>query len=133
MKKILLLLCFQSLLVGCTSQIEYTFFVDFHNVCNTPVHVVAHHYTNFDEVSEATVLTQQLDVNKTLTVLKTWGFSNSGYAVSPLYELVIYAGDRKRDFDKNTFIEILKESKLESNSGVYIYTWTISDSSLCPK
>ena len=128
MKKILLI----PLLAGCSPQSEYVFFADFHNVCGYSVQVVVRHYSNTDKPLETTVLNQQLDVDATLTVLKTWGFSNSPeYGVPSTYKLEVYVNDKKREFDKNSFLEILKKSKLKSSSGVY--TWTINDPSLCPK
>jgi hypothetical protein len=131
MKKILLLLCFQ-LLAGCSPQEQYVFFADFHNACNSTIRVVARHYTNTLQPLETSLLDQQLEADKTLLVLDTWGFSNTPeYGVPPNYKLEIYVDNKKRDFNKNSFLEILKKSKFEFNSGVY--TWTISDPTLCPK
>ncbi|MDR2464912.1 MAG: hypothetical protein LBD38_01360 [Streptococcaceae bacterium] len=129
MKKILLLLCFQ-LLAGCSPQKKFNFSLSLHNPCDIPIQIVSYHHTNNTNKPSETVITQQLDVDKSLPVFEVCGFSNSKYSVPSLYKLEVYAGGKKTEFDRNYFLEELENSMIGHSSGVCL---TISNSSLCPE
>jgi hypothetical protein len=119
------------LLLGCTSQEEYLFIAHFHNVCSSPVQITAHHYTNVHEPLETAVLNAEAKVDERVLVLNTWGFSKSSeYGIPPTYKLELSINKKQQNFDRNSFLAILKKSKHKFDGRHHL--WTINDPSLCP-
>jgi hypothetical protein len=69
-----------------------------------------------------------------VVILDIIGYSNKpedpGNGVPSNYKLELSANGRQRSFDRESFLEILKNS--EHEFGGRIHFWTINDPSLCP-
>jgi hypothetical protein len=123
--------CLGLLLAGCTPQREYLFIAHFHNICNSPVQVIAQHYTNIYEPLETAILNVKAEIDETVLVLDTWSFNyNPEYGVAPIYKLELGSNGKQQSFDRDSFMAILKRSKYEFDGRHHL--WTINDPLLCP-
>jgi hypothetical protein len=119
------------LLMGCSPQPEYGFTASFRNVCNVPVRVTALNYNNKREPLDLDV---QVNPGDVVIILNIVGFRNDpedpDNGISSDYELELSVNGRLRNFDRETFLDMLNKSSHKSDAGGH--AWFIRDPSLCP-
>jgi hypothetical protein len=107
---------------------------DFYNVCEYPVNITIHEYTNIpasiDEVFELKPTNKTLGVGEKVSAFHfmTPHCSLEKKGLPSYYSFEISHNGNSRKIDNDQILKALKNKKRDGG----VTTWTISDPSLCP-
>jgi hypothetical protein len=126
-----------ALILSACAQRTYYIRVDFKNVCQYPVDLIASHYSNFVSLDDS--VQQRILPEEVVTIVSVGSFSGDACDIPDKYTLAISANNKNVDLNKEQFLKLLEKTTSHGRFWHYIYsegdpfhTWTISDPSLCP-
>jgi hypothetical protein len=94
-----------ALILSACAQRIYFIRVDFKNVCQYPVDLIASHYSNFASLDDS--VQQHILPEEAVTILSVGSFNGDVRGITDKYTLVISANNKSVDLNKEQFLKLL--------------------------